>query len=350
MNAQFGQKVRRGMHRQVRRILVAVMTGWVTAWISVSGQAPEAGQKEQTVRKPIDINSTTPPPTIDPSRPLRAIWRGKPDPTAACPTFWDFAQFRKCALVKMKAFNPARTPDGKPDMNGRWQLSRGQQDIEEIKWGQYLFHPHINSTVVEPADGRIPYQPWARALKNELPHTYITPSTMCLPRGPHRFVTANDLHIIQQPHSVVLYQEREHLARIVPMNGRPHLASHVKLWFGTARGHWEGNTLVIETANINDLDWFDNQGSLVSDEIRQVERFTFVDANTLLYEQIVTDPKVLTQPMPIAHALRRSDEQGVELEMLEDDRVENCHHELEHFYARGLKTYPGLAVVAPERK
>ena len=338
------------MRRQIRRFLAALMIGWVATWISVSGQAREAGQKDQTVQKPIDINSTTPPPNVDPARPTRQIWSGKPDPTAACPTFWDFAQFRKCALVKMKTFNPARTPDGKPDMNGKWMLSRGQQDIEEIQLGQYIFHPHTNSTVVEPADGRIPYYPWARALKNELESKYISPSTMCLPRGPIRAVTASDVYIVQQPHSVLFYQEREHLARIVPMDNRPHLASRVKLWYGTARGHWEGNTLVIETANIKDVDWLDNQGSFVSDEVRQVERFTFVDAKTLLYEQIVTDPKVFTQPMTIGHALRRSTDRDIELEILEDDRVENCHQELEHYYSQGLKVYPGFAGVVPERK
>jgi hypothetical protein len=68
---------------------------------------------------------------------------------------------------------------------------------------------------------------------------------------------------------------------------------------GDARGHWEGNTLVVDTTNMNDWDWFDATGTFHSDAISMVERFAFVDAKTMNYDVAITDPGVLTRPFTI---------------------------------------------------
>ena len=90
---------------------------------------------------------------------------------------------------------------------------------------------------------------------------------------------------------------------------------------GDARGRWEGNTLVVETTNLNDWDWFDYTGTFHSDAIGLVERFTFVDANTIQYQFTVTDPKVFTRPWTVAVSLERI-HRAADYEMMEHACVE----------------------------
>jgi len=98
--------------------------------------------------------------------------------------------------------------------------------------------------------------------------------------------------IAQGPGWVVLVNEMAHDARIIPLDGRPHIAQNIRQWFGDARGHWEGNTLVVETTNFTDKAPF--RGS--SDKMRLVERFTRTGADTLLYEFTVDDPATFGKP------------------------------------------------------
>jgi len=98
--------------------------------------------------------------------------------------------------------------------------------------------------------------------------------------------------IVQGPGWVVLVNEMAHDARMIPLDGRPHIAQNIRQWFGDARGHWEGNTLVVETTNFTDKAPF--RGS--SDKMRLVERFTRTGADTLLYEFTVDDPATFDRP------------------------------------------------------
>jgi hypothetical protein len=70
----------------------------------------------------------------------------------------------------------------------------------------------------------------------------------------------------------------------------------VKLSMGDARGHWEGNTLVVETTNINDWDWFDMTGTFHSGDMTMVGRYTFNNTQSMTYEATITDPRVFTRP------------------------------------------------------
>src|SRR5690348_6203868 len=96
----------------------------------------------------------------------------------------------------------------------------------------------------------------------------------------------NNYQIVQTPDTVVILNEMIHDARIIPLEKRPHVPSQIHLWLGDSRGHWEGDTLVIETTNLRDKVGL--QGGLEilhpSEKIHLVERFTRVDAETLLYE------------------------------------------------------------------
>lgn len=112
-----------------------------------------------------------------------------------------------------------------------------------------------------------------------------------------------NVQIVQAPGYVVLMNEMVHNARIVPLDGRPH--GNVRQWAGTSRGHWEGDTLVVETKN------FSNQTSLrgSSPTLHLIERFRRVDAETLLYEFTVNDPTTWTQPWTAQVPMRKTEEQ-----------------------------------------
>jgi hypothetical protein len=100
------------------------------------------------------------------------------------------------------------------------------------------------------------------------------------------------LQIVQTPAYVMILQEMIHDARIIPMDGRPHMPGSVRRWLGDSRGRWEGDTLVVDTTNFTDKTNF--RGS--RDNLHVVERFTRVDENTIRYEFTVDDPTTWTSP------------------------------------------------------
>ncbi len=104
----------------------------------------------------------------------------------------------------------------------------------------------------------------------------------------------SDLQIAQGEGYVAIDLETIHDVRIVPTDGRPHVASNVRLWLGDSKGHWEGDTLVIETTNFNDRTLL--QGSLTSPLLKVTERLSMIDAKTARYQFTVDDPGTWTKP------------------------------------------------------
>jgi hypothetical protein len=102
----------------------------------------------------------------------------------------------------------------------------------------------------------------------------------------------NHLQIVQSPDYVVIEMEQSHDARIVPLDGRPHLPPTIRHWMGDSRGRWEGNTLIVDVTNFTDKAPF--RGSF--ENLHLVERLTRVDANTISYEVSVEDPTTFTKP------------------------------------------------------
>lgn len=128
-----------------------------------------------------------------------------------------------------------------------------------------------------------------------------------------------------------------HSFRVVHLDGRPHLPSAIKQWRGDSRGHWDGNTLEIETTNLTGLAWFNSGGDFFSDALRITERLALVDADTILYTATLTDPNVFTRPWTIAFALERADKG---YEWMEEGCWENEQDTTEMLDV-GLKLYPG---------
>jgi len=231
-----------------------------------------------------------------------------------------------------KTWNPPRTPDGKPDLQGIWGPEiGGTYSIEDLDF-QDSFQAEIQGTlpdprrkgksrIVDPADGKIPYQPWAAAKQREIfeHHTspnaeQIDPQARCLLSGvPRVMYLPNRFRILQaQGHVVILY-EHNHTHREIPMDGRPHLDDKIRLWMGDSRGRWEGDTLVVETSHFNGKLWFDIVGNFQSDALRVVERFTVVDPDQIHYEATIEDPKLYTKHWKLVVPLLRVKEPGYEL-------------------------------------
>jgi hypothetical protein len=203
------------------------------------------------------------------------------------------------------------------------------------------------SVVIDPPDGRIPFRPWAMAIREARDKIHVDfasmkskdldPQAKCYPTGVPRFANRGAPHITIFPDHVLLQIEYGHEYRIVYTDGRPRLPSQIKLWNGDARGHWEGATLVVETRNLNAYAWLDVIGSFLSDQAVVVERFTPVDAATLRWTGTVTDPVVFTRPWTMAWNYARNRGQGTETELWEHACAEGNRFEpWDEIYAREL--------------
>ena len=164
------------------------------------------------------------------------------------------------------------------------------------------------SLIVDPPNGRLPAKTEAGQARSKAmgarssfsdtaaeSHLNLSNSDRCLmsgnagpPMTPGGY--NNNVQVFQTPDYVALLNEMVHTFRIVPIDGRPGLTPDVRQWSGASRGHWEGDTLVIETANFNDHN-VHNTWRSTSQNMKLVERFTRVDADTLLYQFTVTDPE-----------------------------------------------------------
>jgi hypothetical protein len=153
--------------------------------------------------------------------------------------------------------------------------------------------------IIDPPDGKIPYTPEARAKQQDLlqHHMADEPELHCYPSGvPHSESNQFGVQIIQTPGYFVQLSEFMHTVRIIPTDGRPHIDSKIKLFEGDPVGHWEGDTLVVDTTNQNTKTWFDTSGNFKTEALHVTEKFIPQDANTIVYEATMTDPAIYTQP------------------------------------------------------
>ena len=178
------------------------------------------------------------------------------------------------------------------------------------------------SLVVDPPDGRVPVRPEAEAKRAyDLEHVadsyeHMTLWDRCITRGvPAGMFPAgynNAYQIMQIPGYVVINYEMIHESRIIPLDGRPHVDASIRLWNGDSRGHWDGDTLVVDTTNFNGRGQISTsaaggriRGIPQSAAAHIVERFTRTDADTILYEVSIDDPEVYTGPWKLEIPLTR---------------------------------------------
>ncbi len=185
-------------------------------------------------------------------------------------------------------------------------------------WYEYL--DAVNSRpwlVEEPADGKVPTltaQGRQRAAaqraalaKSNAPDTYTDLGlyqrciTIGLPGSMMPMIYGNAYDITQAPGYVAIRYEMVHETRLIPLDGSPHVSPDIRLWMGDARGHFEGDTLVVETTNIREAAAYRS----ASAHLRIVERFTPVDAGTLSWQVRFEDPETWTAPWEIEMPLKR---------------------------------------------
>jgi hypothetical protein len=203
------------------------------------------------------------------------------------------------AAQEAKADPVPRMADGHPDLSGVWW---GGGDV-----GGPGFRPGgpRNGDGSRPKTFMDLYKPWAAEHAAELGDK-DDPTLRCIPTA---FGTLNvrlwDVgavgQIVATPKFVVLLTETYHGFQIVPTDGRPHRDFVPPSYRGDAVGHWEGDTFVVETNNFTDDTWISAEGrvSFHSDELRVVERYRRVDADTLEIEATVYDPEVLSEPWKV---------------------------------------------------
>lgn len=219
------------------------------------------------------------------------------------------------------AWTAPKTADGQPDIQGFWANQGRRLATYDIEAGADPVHVLLSgnqtddtSLVIDPPDGKIPYQPWARAKRTEVleHHTnitkweYVDPHTRCFLSGVPRVFYQGMFQILQPAGHVVILQEFNHGSRIIPLDARPHVGGGITLWMGDSRGHWEGNTLIVDVTNNNDKTWFDIVGDFHSDALRIRERYTFVGPDAIDYQATFEDPNVYTRPFTIALNFRRA--------------------------------------------
>jgi hypothetical protein len=255
-----------------------------------------------------------------------------------------------------------RTPDGQPDLQGVWtnatitplerpaalkgkaflteaearaleqEAARRREEADKpipgrfesynqfwLDSGTTVLSTRQTSLVVDPPDGRVPVRPAAEQTRDyHFAHygdhyEHMSPWDRCITRGiPGAMLPAgynNAYQILQFPGYVVILYEMIHDARIIPLDARtppPHMQS----WMGEPRGRWDGDTLVVETANFNNKGWIATsqaggriKGIRHTDRLRVIERFRRTSADTISYSATIDDPDIYTRPWTVSFPL-----------------------------------------------
>ena len=219
----------------------------------------------------------------------------------------------------------AKRKDGQPDIAGYYQMfgtaGSGGLTIEPLP---NPMQPGRTAPgiVLDPPDGLIPYLPWARVRRDEVRSHYTQPTTAQVdtrnrgwPDGVPRinFYFVNPFQIVQPDGAMLFLYEAQHEFRYIPLDRRPQVDNGVKLWMGSSRGRWEGNTLVVDVTNHSDRVRFSVVGDFASDGLKVTERWTWADPDTIHYKATLEDPKVFSRPWTAGVTLKRINQPGFEL-------------------------------------
>jgi hypothetical protein len=151
----------------------------------------------------------------------------------------------------------------------------------------------------KPKESEVPYQPWARALYKYREANLFEPHTRCKPSGgPRQFITPGGVEFIDMPGLSTIYiidQAGPYTYRTIHMDGRPHPKDVTPSYYGHSVGHWEGDTLVVDSVGFNERFWFERQGAPHTDRLHLIERFTRTDLNNMKIELTIEDPGAYTK-------------------------------------------------------
>ena len=288
------------MTARTRRMLFALLAGMTMAWLADAGvaaqQQPRRPQPKQDV------------PLID----QKAV---------PCDELINVHHKQNITALPANVIEPKQSPEGWPDLQGNWSNNDyigGSGHSVEVGFDPAGFvlecwdpKSNMGSILIDPMKGQIPYNAEGQKHRDQLlaalyaPTRRIDqePTDLCMPNGVPRS-NYGGAQIRYTPGHVVLMSGKN--TRVIPMDGSPHLSGEVKLYMGDSRGHFEGNTLVVETTNNREGTWFDVHGTFHSDQLKVTEKWTMIDQNKMYHEIIVEDPKVFSRPWKMATTLERT--------------------------------------------
>jgi hypothetical protein len=249
-----------------------------------------------------------------------------PAPRASAPATGNgFVNERTVVPIASGPWTGARLRDGQPDVQGHWSNTIANHSNFTDPQGGVPGDPQARnnrpprpreerapSRVSDPPDGQVPFQPWARAAQqdflahfhNPTEERYIEPLARCAPAGVPKSLYWHGYEIRQYPGYVVFLFDSG--TRIVHLDGKPHLPKNIKLWMADSRGHWEGNTLVVDVTNNNGKALFGRTGEFASEQVHVQERYVFSPDNQRFnYVAVFSDPEVYTRPFTVTIPARR---------------------------------------------
>ena len=260
-------------------------------------------------------------------------------PAAATPPGAGIQRERTVPVIESGKWTGKRLRDGQPDVEGQWSNTIANHNNWTDPQGGVPGDPNPRaipktpraerapSRVSDPPDGQVPFQPWARAKQQEflanfhnpVRPEYIEPLARCAPAGVPKSFTWHGFEIRQYPGYVLILFNSGW--RIIHLDGKPHLPQSLKLWNADSRGHWEGNTLVVDVTNNNAKARLARTGEFASENVHIEERYIFDNAGQRFnYVATITDPTVYTRPWTTTIPVRR---------YTEKDETDGWHYEVE---------------------
>ena len=301
------------------RVAAAAAAGAMSA--IVSGQSA-AKAPAVNVLKPPTVNVAKLPRLADGRPDLQGVWDYRTLTPLERPRQFANKEFLTDEEIASLEREASEREDGRPPGDARTAPS--VHPPWWLDYGTKVVATHRSSLVIDPPDGRIPplvaaaqRRENARRAAGRGRGPADGPEDrslweQCITRGlPEAMLPAgynNNIRILQTPGYVVIELEMIHDARIVPMDGRPHLPANIRRWMGDPRGRWEGDTLVVETTNFTDRVNFHG----ASTNLKLTERFTRVDADTLDYRFTVEDPTTWARPWTVNVPMAKNSEQMFE--------------------------------------
>jgi hypothetical protein len=250
---------------------------------------------------------------------------------AALPLCYGIISSNVEAQVQVPAVDPSgvigairRQPAGPPEATPRLKdgtVNLGRVHGEKGIWGLPVIANFAqvaggvpkdfrgNLRAGAPAEPHIPFKPWAAALYNynSANLSKFDPEGYCLPPGgPRLMATPFPMEVIQLPEEdriIMIYEGGTHFWREIYMDGRPHPSLDKidgQTYLGHSVGHWEGDTLVIDSTGYNERTWLDQWGHPHTDQLHVIEKITRPDKSTLHYEATIDDPGAYTRPWTVA--------------------------------------------------
>lgn len=272
-------------------------------------------QPENTER---DTRSWAAPRTAWGAPDLQGVWDYRTATPLERPDAFEGREYLTDAEVVAYEHRAATRADGRPPDDPRSAPS--VHAPEWLDYGKRVVDTRRTSLITIPDDGHIPplsdegqRRVDARRIARERQgaadsYRFRSLWERCITRGlPTGMMPAgynNNVQLLQTPDSVVIFNEMIHDARIVPLDGRPHVENAIRQWRGDSRARWDGDTLVVETTNFSDdADFHGANGNL-----HLVERFTRISPDAVNYEFTVTDPTTWTSPWTVTFPLTRTRE------------------------------------------